>query len=248
MVRTLIALAAAFLLSVPSAYAASTLKVASNPTWPPMEFMNLDKQVIGYDADIITAIAKEMGSDVEFLNTAWEGIFAVLENGNVDVLASCVTITDARKKKYLFSEPYYLVRQALVVPTGSSIKQAADLKGKTVGIQIGTTANVALKKIQETVSDVTIKSYDDVGLVFEDLKNGRIDAAMCDDPVAKYYASRKEGYADTMHLAFSTEDTEPIGFVVRKDRPELVDAINKGLAAIRANGVEKEISVKWFGE
>ena len=222
------------------------LIVASNPTWPPMEFLDENKNIIGYDRDIMEALAKETGLNITFQNTAWDGIFATLEADQTQIIASCVTITEKRKKNYVFSDPYYEVHQALVVAKDSKIAKPADLKGRTVGVQIGTTAVEALRKMN--VEGLNIRTYDEVGLVFEDMRNGRLDAVMCDDPVARYYASRKKGFENLMKVAFQTEDVEYIGFVVRKDNKALADKLNKGLKAIRANGKEKEIRVKWLGE
>lgn len=246
MLRTILAACAAVLLASGTLFAGeNVVKVASNPIWPPMEFLNAEKKIVGYDRDIMEAIAEEAGFAIDMRNTAWDGIFASLESGQSDVIASCVTITKPRTKKYLFSDPYYEVRQALVVAKESSISKPEDLEGKTIGVQIGTTAVEALRKMK---GDFTIKTYDEVGLVFEDMRNGRIDAVMCDDPVARYYASRKEGYRDLMKLAFVTDDVEYIGFVMREDNAALRESINKGLAAIRANGREKAIRIKWLGE
>ncbi len=239
-------LLALFLFASPVLAEDKTLVVASNPTWPPMEFLDEDKNIIGYDRDIMEAIAKEVGLSLTFRNTAWDGIFATLESDQTQIIASCVTITEKRKKNYIFSDPYYEVRQALVVAKDSSISKPEDLKGKTVGVQIGTTAVEALRKMND--KSINIRTYDEVGLVFEDMRNGRLDAVMCDDPVARYYASRKKGYENLMKVAFLTEDAEYIGFVVRKDNKELADKINQGLKAIRENGQEKAIRTKWLGE
>ena len=190
-------------------------------------------------------IAEEIGMKSEFRNIAWDGIFASLESGQANVIASCVTITDKRKKAYVFSDPYYEVHQAVVVAKDSAIKKPEDLKGKKVGVQIGTTAIEALRKMNV---DIDLRTYDEVGLVFEDMRNGRLDVVVCDDPVARYYASRKEGYKDLMKVAFLTEDVEYIGFVFSKDNAELAAQVNKGLKAIRENGKEKAIRNKWLGE
>ena len=156
-----------------------------------------------------------------------------------------MTITDKRKKAYVFSDPYYEVHQAVVVAKDSAIKKPEDLKGKKVGVQIGTTAIEALRKMNV---DIDLRTYDEVGLVFEDMRNGRLDVVVCDDPVARYYASRKEGYKDLMKVAFLTEDVEYIGFVFSKDNAELAAQVNKGLKAIRENGKEKTIRNKWLLE
>lgn len=247
-------LALAFALAAPSystpASAADqaegkTLVVATNATFPPLEFVDINKQIVGYDMDIIQAIGEEAGFKVKFLNTSWDGIFATLDSNNCDIIAAGVTITPEREKRYLFSEPYYKMQQAVVVPVNSSITKVEDLAGKRVGAQIGTTGVFFL---QREAPQAQIASYDDVGLAFEDLKNGRLDAVACDDPVASYYANRKEGYDGTMKVSFVSQAGEAMGFVLRPADKELAGQINKGLAAIRANGKEKAIQIKWFGE
>ena len=237
MFRTVLTSLLAVLVLCGSAFAAEkTLIAAANPTWPPMEFLDENKNIIGYDRDIIAAIAEEIGMKSEFRNIAWDGIFASLESGQANVIASCVTITDKRKKAYVFSDPYYEVHQAVVVAKDSAIKKPEDLKGKKVGVQIGTTAIEALRKMNV---DIDLRTYDEVGLVFEDMRNGRLDVVV---------ASRKEGYKDLMKVAFLTEDVEYIGFVFSKDNAELAAQVNKGLKAIRENGKEKAIRNKWLGE
>ena len=241
-VSALALLAALIAPSVASA-AGKTLVVATS-LWPPMTMVDEEKNVIGYEMDVITAAAKAAGYDVKLVNTSWDGIFSLLESGNCDIIASCVTITDARKKNYLFSDPFYSFKQACVVPKDSNVTGMDDLKGKRVGAQIGTTGHIVLQK---ALPADNIGAYDDVGLAFEDLKVGRIDAVMCDDPVAAYYANRKEGYTDLMKLAFITSEGEDAGFVFRKQDEQLKNDINKGLAAIRADGTEKAIREKWMG-
>ncbi len=227
------------------AFAADKIVAATNPTWPPMEMVDLNKNIVGYDVDIVNAIGEVLGREVEFISVAWDGIFANLESKQSDLLASGVTITDARKKKYAFSDPYYKVSQSLIVPEKSKISKMSDLKGKNVGIQIGTTALIPL---QESGVKMNIKTYDDIGLVFEDLKNGRLDAAMCDDPVGRYYANRKEGFDEYMKVAFLADGTEDFGFVFLKSNQKLVDEFNAALKTIRANGTEEKIRQKWFGK
>ena len=93
------------------------LIVASDATWPPIEMLDENKNVVGYSIDYLKAVAKEAGLNVEFRNTAWDGIFAALESRQADIIASSVTITDKRKKAMGFSDPYCEIRQAVVVST-----------------------------------------------------------------------------------------------------------------------------------
>lgn len=227
-----------------TAYAKDSIVVATNPNWAPMQLVDLDKNIIGYEIDLIKAMGKEVGLDVKVISTEWDGIFGLLESENCDVIASCVTITEPRQKKYFFTEPVYTLQQALTAPNETTIKGPQDLDGKRIGVQIGTTAIQALKKID---ADYTLVTYDDIGLAFEDMVNGGVDAVMCDDPVGRYYASRKEGYSDKMELIFTTEGTEDIGMVLRKSDEELLTKLNEGLKKVKENGVEAEIKAKWFG-
>lgn len=228
-----------------SAAAAEKIVVATNPTWPPLEFLDDNKNIIGYDIDMIQAIGKEVGLDVEIRMIAWDGIFAGVAAGNYDVIASGVTITPERQRAFEFSKPYYDVQQIVVVKKGDAAANFEALKGRTVGGQIGTTGVFVAQK---SGVDMTLREYDDVGLAMQDLLNGRIDAVICDSPVALYYANQKEGFTDHLSIAFRTEATESFGFVVRKGRTDLVDRLNKGIDAVRAKGIEAELIRKWMGE
>ena len=228
-----------------SAFAAEKITVASDPTWPPMEFLDDNKQVVGYDVDMIKAVAKEAGMEAEVRMVAWDGIFAGVAAGNYDVVASGVTITPERQKAFLFTKPYYDVTQIVLLPKGKTAASFADLEGKTVGGQIGTTGIFVAQKCGV---EFTLREYDDVGLAMQDLVNGRIDAVVCDSPVALYYANKKEGFSDKLSIRFRSEATESFGFVVKKGRQDLVDKLNAGIDAVRAKGIEAELLKKWLGD
>ncbi len=233
------------LLAVGIAHAETTLTIAHDATWPPMEFIDKDtKQVIGYSVDYIDAVAAEAGFKVVHKNVAWDGIFAGLENENYDVIASSVTITEERAKQYDFSLPYYEVRQAVVMNKESTAASTDDLKGKTLGGQLGTTGYFAIKNIENT----TAKSYDEIGLAMEDLFNGRIDGVVCDDPVAVQYALMQEEYKAKLKVAFiiPAEIPEEYGFAIRKGNQEVLDLVNTGIQAVKDKGIEKQLQEKWF--
>ena len=222
------------------------LIVASDATWPPIEMLDENKNVVGYSIDYLKAVAKEAGLNVEFRNTAWDGIFAALASNQVDVIAASVSITDKRKKAMLFTDPYYELHQAVVLPLGKEIKSLEELAGKKVGGQIGTSAMV--QTIPASKVKMIVKTYDEVGLAFEDLAKGNLDAVMCDDPVAKYYANTKEEYRDKFHIALVTGDPEYYGFALRKNDKELAEKLNAGIKAVREKGIEDQINEKWFGK
>ena len=221
------------------------LIVASDATWPPIEMLDENKNVVGYSIDYLKAVAKEAGLNVEFRNTAWDGIFAALESRQADIIASSVTITDKRKKAMGFSDPYCEIRQAVVVSTNSDLKNLKELDGKKVGGQIGTTGLV--ETLPKAKSKAIVKTYDEVGLALEDLAKDNIDAVICDDPVAKFYANKREDFAGKFSVAYLHKDPEYFGFCVRKGETELVKRINKAIAAMKADGTEDKLKIKWMG-
>ena len=241
--RLLLALVAVSLLCG-QAMAAEKFIVATDCTWPPMEMLDANKQPIGFDVDFITAVGEAAGFEVDVRNIAWDGIFGGVATGQYDIVAAATTITEERQKQFDFSDPYYEVAQAVVLPAGKSIKSLADLKGKKVGGQIGTTGVFVIRKAGVAVD---LKEYDDVGLAIQDMLGGRLDAVICDDPVALYYVNKKADTAGKLNISFKTEEKEYYGFTVRKGRKDLVEKLNKGIAAVKASGVEAQLLKKWMG-
>lgn len=227
-----------------SAMAQKTIVFAVDATWPPMEFLNSDKQIVGYSIDYMTAAAKAAGFTPVFKNVAWDGIFAGLATGKYDAVCSSVSITEKRKKSMDFSTPYFKVRQALIVPKDSTVKSLADLKGQKVGGQIGTTGYFAIKGADGVIP----KSYDEVGLAMEDLKVGRIAAVVCDDPVAANYAMAQ--YKDSLKIATTIEtgEVEYYGIAIKKGNTEILELVNKGIEAVSKTPYVKELQQKWIGQ
>ena len=240
---------AACLLTLPllagKALAVEKYIVASDCTWPPMEILDENKQPAGYSIDFLKEAARLGGFELEFRNIAWDGIFGGVATGKYDIVASSTTITPERQLQFDFSDPYYDVVQAVVLPAGKKIESLQDLKGKKVGGQIGTTGIFVLRKAD---AGADIREYDDVGLAIQDLVGGRIDAVICDDPVAMYYVNKKPDTAGKIDLSFKTKDTESYGFTVRKGRKDLVDKLNEGIRKVRESGAEAELLKKWMGD
>ncbi len=227
-----------------TAMAQKTIVFAVDATWPPMEFMDSDKQLVGYSIDYMTAAAKAAGFTPVFKNVAWDGIFAGLATGKYDAICSSVSITEKRKKSMDFSTPYFKVRQALIVAKDSKVKSLADLKGQKVGGQIGTTGYFAIK----AADGVVAKSYDEVGLAMEDLKVGRITAVVCDDPVAANYAM--EQYKDSLKIAATIEtgEVEYYGIAVKKGNKEVLELVSKGIESVSKTSYVQELQQKWIGQ
>ena len=230
---------------VPSQVSAAekTITVATDATWPPMEMLDKDKNIIGFDIDFMNAVAQEAGFKVEFKNTAWDGIFGGLDLGKYDAVISSVTITDERKKTFDFSLPYINAGQVLTVPKDlTDVKTLEDMKGKKVGAQIGTTGAMEVKKVE----GVEPKNYDEIGLAFEDMAAGRIQGVVCDTPVAADFALQRAEYKAKFMIVGEPFTEESYGIVLKKGNKELVDLINKGIEAVQAKGIDKELEKKWL--
>ena len=243
-----IILAAVLLLIAGNAFAAEkkTYIVATNPNWPPMEFLTPDKEFTGYEVDLVNAIAEEMGFNVEWKNVQWDGLFAGLDAGRFDVVAGSVTITEERKKVMEFSDPFYQCKQAVILQSDSDAKSPEDLKGKTLGAQVSTTGHFAIQAM-EGVAD---KSYDSLPLAVEAAYSGRIDGVVCDEPTAASFVLMNETYAGKLKIAFIIEDAEveEYGIVFKKGNTELLELFNEGLKRVREKGIEAKLMQKWFGE
>lgn len=245
MKRILVALLLTILAATPVLAGKKVINIASDCTWPPMEFVNKDKQIVGFSVDLMKACAKAAGYEVKIKNVAWDGIFAGLAAGKYDAICSSVSINAKRKKVMDFAEPYFEVQQSVVTAKDSTAKTLADFKGENVGAQIGTTGYFAIKGAEGVVP----KSYDEIGLAMEDLYNGRLAAVVCDDPIAADFALQQEEYSKKLKIAFivKSDKAEYLGVAVKKGNTEVLDLINKGLAAVRADGTYDKIKAKWFG-
>ncbi len=220
-----------------------SIVVATDATWPPMQFLNEDREIVGFDIDLMTAIAEAAGFEVEFRNTAWDGIFAGLATGEYDAVISSVTITEERRQNMDFSEPYINAGQVLIVPVDSEgVETLEDMGGMTVGAQIGTTGAFAI----EDVDGVESATYDEVGLAIEDLAAGRIDGVVADTPVAANYALQNETYAEALKIVGEPFTDEYYGIAVPQGRDALLEMINEGLAQVEADGTIDELTEKWL--
>jgi polar amino acid transport system substrate-binding protein len=219
-----------------------TVVVATDATWPPMEYVDENKEIVGFDIDLMTAVAEEAGIEIEFKNVAWDGIFAGLGAGEYDAIISSVTITAERQEKYDFSEPYINAGQIVVVSADSDIAGPDDLSGYTVGAQIGTTGAIEIQGMAGT----ELKEYDEIGLAFEDLVAGRLDAVVCDTPVAADFALQREEYKAALKIVGEPFTDEYYGILVQQGNSELLDKINAGLAAVQAEGLDMAIEADWL--
>jgi polar amino acid transport system substrate-binding protein len=215
------------------------LTVGSDCTWQPMEFIEGDK-IVGFDVDIAAEIADRLDLKLDYQNTGWDGLFPALIANKFDMAISSITITDDRKKEMDFSIPYFTTDQAVAAKTGSSIDSEAKLDGKIVGVQMGTTGEIVARELE----GFDVKTYDDIIMVFEDLRAGRIDAAVADSYLGLYFAEMDDDFE--VNLVLKTD--EELGIAFAKDNQELVDAVNGALTSMMDDGTYDKIFAKWFGD
>jgi len=228
---------------IPSDAAVTKLVVATDSTWPPMEFVNENKEIVGFDVDLIKAVGKAGGFEVEVKSTAWDGIFAGLEAGEYDAVISSVTINDERKNTMDFSLPYVNAGQVIIVRSDTSgVTTLSDLSGKVVGAQIGTTGAMEIDKIPA----ITKKSYDELGLAIEELVNSRIDAVVCDTPIAADFALQKAEYKNKLKIVGKAFTEEYYGIAIKKGNKRVLDAVNKGLEIVLKSDEYGKMKEKWL--
>lgn len=215
--------------------------IATDATWPPFESINEQtKEIEGFDIDLMTAIAEEAGLEIEFMNVAWDPLLAGMAQGQYDVAISAMTITEERAKQFFFSDPYFEAGQIVTVRTdNTNITNKNTLPGKVVGAQIGTTGSFEIEKI----IGADLKTYDDIGLAFQDLMNGQIDAVVADNPLALGYVNK---YPDKLKTAGEVFTEESYGIAISKDREDLLEKINAGLQAVKEKGLIEELAKKWL--
>jgi peptide/nickel transport system substrate-binding protein len=226
--------------------AAKKFVIASDASFPPMESVDTTtKKIVGFDPDLIAAIAKDQNFAIEIKNTAWDGIFAGLESGQYDAILSSVTMTPERAQKYDFSDPYFDANQGIVVrPDTTDIKTGDDLKGKTVGAQIGTTGAIAVGKI----AGAKLKEYDTPDLAMQDLANKNLDAVVVDYPVAANFALQSAQFKGKLVMAGQLVTDEKYALTVQKGDPKkLLPLFNAGLKDIRASKEYDKIFAQWIG-
>jgi polar amino acid transport system substrate-binding protein len=228
-----------------SASAARIYSVGTDAAYAPFESQNEKGEIVGFDIDIVRAAAAKAGIEVKFVNTPWEGIFNALKQGDRDLLVSSITITDERKASMDFSDPYFDAHQLIAVKADSKVARFEDLKSLKVGVQTGTTGDEAVSKLQGKTS-ADIKRFESTPLALKELEAGGIDAVVADNGVVVNYVKNNAG------SKFKTVDDpafvpERYGIAVRKGDAELLAKLNRGLAAIRADGSYDRIYASYLG-
>ena len=224
---------------VAGAVEAKDLRVASNTTFPPFEFVNTKTQEItGFEMDLIRAMGKQAGYEVKITNMAFDGIIPAVLSG--------FSVTEERKKRVPFTEPFYKSGLTVLVAKGNEdkIQGFKDLDGRKLAVQIGTTAAAKAKDIK----DAKVQTFNNAGDAILELANGGCEAVINDKPVTDYILTQQPRLAKKVVHLPDMLSADDFAMVVAKDRPELAAELNAALKALKENGEFDKLMMKWFGK
>ena len=221
-----------------------TLKVGSDTASPPMEYIDqATGQIVGFDVDVVNAICAKINCKAEFVTTGWDGIFAALGEGQFDLVASGVSITDERKQTMDFTEPYMINSQAILIRAEDMGLTLDDFKaGKKLSAQANTTDAELARTI---VGEGNVLAYDTFNASVLALQNKDVDGVVINGANGPAYEAQ---FAGALVVGVKELQADPLGLVFRKGDPN-VAAFNEGLAAIQADGTMAGLVAKyWTGQ
>jgi glutamine transport system substrate-binding protein len=222
-----------------------TLRVVTDAAYAPFEYQDKG-EIVGFDVDFIKAVAKEAGYEVEMVNVGWDPLFVEIDKKIADIGISSITINDDRKQTYDFSLPYFLSTNKILVPEDSEVKTAADLVGKVVAVQKGTTGQEAVEAVLGK-NHKDIKKFEDNNLAILELINGGADAVVADNGVIESYAKNNPDQKLVVHGDSDTFAAEYYGLLFPKGS-ELKAEFDAAIKTVFENGTYEEIYKEWFGQ
>lgn len=214
------------------------LRVVTDATFPPMEFVKDGKRT-GFDIDLVEALGKEMDRKIEWIDIDFKGLIPALQSGRADMAMSAIYITDERRKVVDFSDPYYAGGLVVLTKKAGPIKTLKDLDGKKVSVQVGTKSVQFLKDNFPKAERLEVEKNQEM---FNLAQIGRADAAVTGKPAAKLYA---QSHPD-MTVLGEQITTEEYGMAIPKNQPATTLAVNAALKKIKANGTYDKLVAKWF--
>ncbi|NWN90629.1 amino acid ABC transporter substrate-binding protein [Marinobacter adhaerens] len=236
-------LAISLLAGAPALAQEKPLKVGMSGQYFPFTFVEQD-EIKGFEVDIMDALGKEMGRDIQYETANFSGLFGMLQSGRIDTVANQITITDERQKAYIFSEPYVYDGAQVVTKKGNTeVESVEDLKGKTVAVNLGSNFEALLKELPYA-DQINIKTYE--SNLERDTALGRVDAFVMDRVSASQIIKEKPLPLELAGPTFS-QITNAYPFHDTEEGRALRDEVNQALATLREDGTLASISEKWFG-
>ena len=213
------------------------LVMATNAEFPPYEYYE-GQEIVGIDAEIAAAVAEKLGCELNIEDMAFDSIIAAVSSGKADFGLAGMTVTEKRLESVNFSDTYAHATQVVIVPEGSAITGVADLDGKKIGVQLGTTGDLYAGEI----ADATIERYNKGFEAVQALSQGKIDAVIIDNEPAKVFVAENEGLV-LLDEAFTEED---YAMAIAKENTELLEKVNTALAELKEDGTLQAIVDKYI--
>ena len=220
-----------------------TLVVGTNAAFPPFEYVGDDGNPDGFDIALIKAIGDKIGMEVQIQDMEFDSLVSSI-GGKIDVAIAGMTVTEERKNTVDFSDSYYEAVQAVLVPKGSAIATADDLKNLKIGVQLGTTGEF----IADEIEGATVSAYNKAVDAVNDLNNGRVDCVIVDKNPAEVFGAQ---FSDKVDVVPGTNfDFEPENYAIAlpKGNTELADKINNALKELKADGTYDSLVSKYIEE
>jgi polar amino acid transport system substrate-binding protein len=222
------------------------LSIGMEIGYPPMEYFDADGKPIGFDVEMGRAIAAKMGLEAQFVDTAWDGIFAGVNTNKYDCIMSSVTINPARQAAHNFSKPYVSNTLAMVLLKNSRVtaRTPEECVGLDVAYQDETTSEHYMRELESKGLSFNLREYEKVMYCFDELRLGRVDVIVTDLLVAYEYIAQANS---PFEIVWESSEPEQFGVCMKKGNNALTDAINKALDELFADGTMLRISNSIFG-
>lgn len=218
------------------------LKMATSADFPPFESRDTAGNYEGFDIDLAHMVAKELGYELEIEDMKFDGLVGALQSGRVDMVMAGMSATEKRRQNVEFSTEYNRSGEMFIFKPTNAFKDLESLKGKTIGVQLGTIQEEGADALSEEYG-FTVKKVDDAGTMIQELNSNRIDVAYMDKSVAKGYIKEQDlqGFDDP------TTSSPGMGIAFPKDS-DLVEDVNKVLKKFEENGELQKLKDKWLNE
>lgn len=215
------------------------LRMGTNATFPPYEYVDENNEVAGIDADIAAAIADKLGMELEITDMAFDSLIPALQSDTIDIVLAGMTVDPERAESVNFTDSYATGVQVIIVPEGSDIASPDDLEGKNIGVQTGTTGDLYCT---DDYGQEFVKQFDNGPLAVAALLNGQVDCVVIDNEPAKNYVAANEGLK-ILDTAYANED---YAAALAKEDTELYEQVNTAIQELKEDGTIASIIEKYI--
>lgn len=215
------------------------LRMGTNATFPPYEYVDENNEVAGIDADIAAAIAEKLGMELEITDMAFDSLIPALQSDTIDIVLAGMTVDPERAEQVNFTDSYATGVQVIIVPEGSDIASPDDLEGKNIGVQTGTTGDLYCT---DDYGQEFVKQFDNGPLAVAALVNGQVDCVVIDNEPAKNYVAANQGLK-ILDTAYANEE---YAAAIAKDNTELFEQVNAAIQELKEDGTLDSIIEKYI--